>query len=164
MSSIGTALTMSASTTMINPQQHHSQNRGNVHHLHHLHMHFNKQDPAVREELVREMTAVLGTVFRGEKSEISTSAFNFQTIFYSGSQLLRWMNSRNNSSDARPICQNLLEKGYIVETSNAEPDVGKTLFDESETYRTATTGEMADIRMAEDYREDDTVVSIIIEI
>ena len=74
------------------------------------------------------------------------------------------MNSRNNSSDARPICQNLLEKGYIVETSNAEPDVGKTLFDESETYRTATTGEMADIRMAEDYREDDTVVSIIIEI
>ena len=70
------------------------------------------------------------------------------------------MTSRNNSSDARPICQNLLEKGYIVETANAEPDVGKALFDESETYRTATTGEMADIRMAEDYREDDTVVSL----
>ena len=73
MSSIGPALTMSASTTMINPQHHHSQNRGLVHHLHHLHMHFNKQDPAVREELVREMTAALGTVFSGEKSEISIS-------------------------------------------------------------------------------------------
>ena len=71
MSTIGPALTMSASTTMINPQHHHSQNRGLVHHLHHLHMHFNKQDPAVREELVREMTAALGTVFSGEKSEIS---------------------------------------------------------------------------------------------
>ena len=74
------------------------------------------------------------------------------------------MTSRNNSSDARPICQNLLEKGYIVETTKVETDVGKALFDESETYRTATTGEMADIRMAEDYREDDTVVSNIMRI
>ena len=73
MSSIGPALTMSASTTMINPQQHHhSQNRSTVHHLHHLHMHFNKQDPAVREELVREMTSVLGTVFSGEKTKMAT--------------------------------------------------------------------------------------------
>ena len=67
------------------------------------------------------------------------------------------MNSRNNSSDARPICQNLLEKGYIL--PNVEPDAGKTLFDESETYRAATTEEMTDIRMAEDYKEQDTVVS-----
>ena len=68
------------------------------------------------------------------------------------------MNSRNNSSDARPICQNLLEKGYIL--PNADLDAGKTLFDESETYRAATTEEMTDIRMAEDYKEHDTVVSI----
>ena len=29
-------------------------------------MHFNKQDPAVREELIREMTAALGTLFSGK--------------------------------------------------------------------------------------------------
>ena len=78
----------------------------------------------------------------------------------SGSNLLRWMNSRNNSSDARPICQNLLEKGYIL--PNIEPDAGKTLFDESEAYRAATTEEMTDIRMTEDYKEHDTVVSSFI--
>ena len=71
------------------------------------------------------------------------------------------MNSRNNSSDARPICQNLLEKGYIL--PNADLDAGKTLFDESETYRAATTEEMTDIRMAEDYKEHDTVVSSFIK-
>ena len=74
------------------------------------------------------------------------------------------MTSRNRSSDARPICQNLLEKGYIVETISTESDAGKAVFDESETYRTATTVEMADIRMAEDYREDDTVVSVTVAI
>ena len=74
-SSIGPTLTMSGSTTMINPQHHHSQNRGIVHHLHHLHMHFNKQDPAVREELIREMTAALGTLFSGENLEFDCPIF-----------------------------------------------------------------------------------------
>ena len=136
--SIGPSFSISASTTMINPASHQSQSQRGF--VRHLHMHFNKQDPAVREELVREMTAVLGNVF-------------------TGSALLRWMTSRNSSSDARPICQNLLEKGYIIESAAALADDDSSVFGESKTYRTATAGEMVDIRAAEDYREDDTVVS-----
>ena len=125
-------------------------------------MHFNKQDPAVREELIREMTAALGTLFSGENLEFDCPIFAVHPRgLTSGSNLLRWMNSRNNSSDARPICQNLLEKGYIL--PNADLNAGKTLFDESETYRAATTEEMTDIRMAEDYKEHDTVVSSFIK-
>ena len=38
-------------------------------------MHFNKQDPAVREELIREMTAALGTLFSGENLEFDCPIF-----------------------------------------------------------------------------------------
>ncbi len=144
----------------------------------HKHYYVRYKDPTVLEKLMEEILGEGGVPMTSvgydgggrPRSGISgtvTGATGFPC--FSGSDLVRWMNRRNaakmEAEDINSVCLSLLERGYIVgvnstaaaatRTRSKERHASSKVFHLRQTYRAATTEELAMLREQEAFRDDD---------